>query len=238
MAAEEEAHELLERAGGDDELLDDLVRRRAEGEPLAWLVGSVNFCGQRVLVEPGVYVPRAQSEELARRAARLLPPEGIAADLCTGSGSIALVLQREHPRARVVASEIDAKAVRCAERNGVEVYMGSLTRPLPPELSGRYDVMTAVAPYVPSDEIVFLPRDVRHYEPLRALDGGPAGITVLAHVITEAALSLLSGGALVVEIGGDEDDTLIPLLERAGFGHIESWSDGDRDLRGLAATRS
>ena len=90
VAAEEEAAELL-AAGGD---LDALVARRLTGEPLAWITGTAPFCGLWIRVDPGVYVPRWQTEALARRAVERLPADGVAIDLCTGSGAIATVLCR------------------------------------------------------------------------------------------------------------------------------------------------
>src|SRR6478609_11788750 len=100
VAAEEEAAELRVRAGEDRELLDALVARRLTGEPLAWITGSVEFCGLQIRVDPGVYVPRWQTEQLARRAAERLPDTGLAIDLCTGAGAIARVLTTASPDAR------------------------------------------------------------------------------------------------------------------------------------------
>src|SRR4051812_22430832 len=88
VAADEEAEELLQRAGGDADLLDALVARRLTGEPLAWITGTVTFCGITIRVEPGVYVPRPQSEELALRAAERLPPAGVAGGGCTGARGV------------------------------------------------------------------------------------------------------------------------------------------------------
>ena len=93
ISPDEEADELIAAAGGEEALLADLVSRRIEGEPIAWLVGSAPFCDQRVKVAPGVYVPRRQTEALAKRAASLLPDDGVAVDLCTGSGAIAVALR-------------------------------------------------------------------------------------------------------------------------------------------------
>ena len=92
IAPDEEANELLARAGGNVELLDSLVGRRLTGEPLAWITGKLSFCGVEIHIDPGVYVPRWQSEPLARRAADRLPATGVAIDLCTGSGAIARTL--------------------------------------------------------------------------------------------------------------------------------------------------
>ena len=120
VAAREEAVELLAAARGDERALRELVARRSAGEPLAWLVGSARFCGRRVSVCPGVYVPRPQSEALAREAIERLPRRGLAVDLCTGCGAIAVALGRARPEARVLATEIDPAAAACARGNGVE----------------------------------------------------------------------------------------------------------------------
>src|SRR4051812_8100047 len=133
VAADEEADELLAAAGGDSARLQRLVERRLTGEPLAWITGGVVFCDIDVRVDPGVYVPRWQSEPLALRAAERLPPEGTAIDLCTGAGAIAKVLMTRRPGARVVASDVDERAIACAAANGVDVRRGDLFAPLPPE---------------------------------------------------------------------------------------------------------
>src|SRR6202034_1109003 len=142
------------------------------GEPLAWVTGTVTFCDVELSMAPGVYVPRWHTEPMARRAAALLGPGGVAVDLCTGAGAIAAVLGAAQPTARVLATELDPEAARCARRNGIEVFEGSLDDPLPSEFERRVDVMTAVVPYVPTGSLRFLPRDVQAFEPRLALDGG------------------------------------------------------------------
>jgi release factor glutamine methyltransferase len=237
VAAEEEAAELRKAAGGDPARLDELVERRLEGEPLAWVTGTVAFCGYRVTIRPGVFVPRSQTEVLARRATELLRDDGLAADLCAGSGAVALVLSRARPRARVVASEIDPLACECARQNGVECYCGHLGEPIPPELVGHFDVVTAVTPYVPSDEIQYLPRDARDYEPLAALDGGPGGTAVLEEAAVAARRLLHPGGMVLLELGGRQDEALSSSLARHGFEKMRPLIDGDGDLCGIEARR-
>jgi release factor glutamine methyltransferase len=236
VAADEEASELIDLAA-DDAALETLVCRREQGEPLAWVTGSVRFCGHRVRVDEGVYVPRAQTEELARRAgARLASREGDgrAADLCSGSGAIAFHLQVTAPAAAVVALDCDPRAASCAARNGVNSIVADLGEAL---LAAELDVVTAVAPYVPTAELKFLPADVRRYEPRRALDGGSDGLDVVRRVVRSAARLLRPGGWLLTEIGGDQDRRLGPTLELCGFSSSVSWFDGDGDLRGLEARR-
>ncbi len=252
VAAEEEAAELVAAAEGraaaagagagvDQGVLEGLVARRVAGEPLAWVTGSVWFLGHRVRVDPGVYVPRWQSEALARRAVELLPDGGLAADLCTGAGAIAVALARARPTARVVATDADPAACRCAAANGagdrVEVLCGDLAAPVPAALHGRVDVVVAVAPYVPSDEIGLLPREARDHEPLVALDGGPDGLQVLRRLVRAAARLLRPGGSLLAELGGEQDRALAPALHAAGFDAVTSHHDGDGDLRGVEARR-
>ena len=237
VAAEEEAKELLTAANGDDASLERLVARRLAGEPLAWVTGHVAFAGHEVAVHPGVYVPRWQSEALARLGAALLPEPGTAAALCTGAGAVAWAVQRSGPRARVVATEIDPAACRCAATNGVDVRLGDLADPLLPTLRGRCDVVTAVPPYVPTDELAYLPRDVRHHEPTGALDGGPDGTRLLAAVVRAAARLLRPAGTLLLELGGDQDGPMLPVLDACGLAVRRRLRDEDGDLRGIEVGR-
>jgi release factor glutamine methyltransferase len=236
IAAEEEAHELWSRAAGDPELLGSLVDRRLTGEPLAWIIGSVSFCSLRIRVDPGVYVPRWQSEPLARRATARLPARGVAIDLCTGSGAVAKTLMTYCPGARVVASDIDSRAVGCAAANGVEAYLGDLFTPLPRELEGSVDVVVGVVPYVPTSELPLLQRDTFTFESSLAYDGGADGTEILRRVISDAPRFLTRGGALLLEIGGNQAAALEVDLTRAGFVDVEVLADEDGDTRGFEAT--
>ena len=227
---------MIEAAAGDPTIWRGWVERRRLGEPLEWLVGYSTFMGHRVRVDRGVYVPRPQSELIARRAVDALPDGGTAVDLCTGSGAIAVALREARPKARVVAVDIDANACRCAAENGIEVYQGHLAEPLPAELNGHVDVVVAVVPYVPTDELVFLPRDVLEYEPRLALDGGVNGMELLEQAVAAGARLLHAGGSLLLEVGGQQDETLAPTLHDAGFDLVERLVDGDGDLRGVHAT--
>jgi release factor glutamine methyltransferase len=235
IAAREEADELIQAAAGDADVLDDLVSRRANGEPIAWLTGTVTFCGVRLFVAPGVYVPRRQTEPLARRAATLLPSAGVAVDLCTGVGAIAAVLAAAVPTARILATELDPNAVACARRNGVEVFKGFLDDPLPRELEHRVDVLTAVVPYVPTDSLPLLPRDVQAFEPRLALDGGVDGTDLLAEVVRRSGRLLRPGGWLLLELGGDQTEPMGRLLRDVGSDVMDVMADEDGDPRAICA---
>jgi release factor glutamine methyltransferase len=236
VAAEEEADELLAGAAGDVELLESLVLRRLTGEPLAWITGSVSFCGLEIRVDSGVYVPRWQSVPLARRAVARLPANGAAIDLCTGAGAIAKTLATGRPGARVVASDVDERAVACAAGNGVEVYCGDLFTPLPHTLEGHVDVVVGVVPYVPTSALALLARDTLAFESPLSYDGGRDGTEILRRVLTESPRFLRHSGALLLELGGEQADALGDDLARLGYVDVIVLIDQDGDVRGIEAT--
>ena len=238
IAAPDEADELIRAAAGDPDVLGDLVGRRTGGEPIAWLTGAVTFCGVNLSVAPGVYVPRPQTEPLAHRAATLLAADGIAVDLCTGVGAIAAVLAAAVPTAQVVATELDHDAVLCARRNDIEVFEGFLDDPLPPVFEHRVDVLTAVVPYVPTEALRLLPRDVQAFEPRLALDGGVDGMELLAEVVRRSERWLRPDGWLLLELGGNQAEPMGRLLGEVGSEAIDVMTDEDGDPRAICARRS
>ena len=235
VAAEEEARDLLASAHGDAAALDAAVRRRLDGEPLAWITGRAFFDGLELLVLPGVYVPRWQSIELARRAARRLPDDGTAVDLCAGSGAVARFLQAARPGARVLATDADPRAVACARANGVDARLGDLFEPLPDDLKDRVDVVVAVTPYVPTGALALLPRDTLVHEDAANYDGGGDGTDIIRRVAARAPGFLRPGGSLLLEIGGDQADVLRPVLDGLGYSGVTTWEDDDGDARGIEA---
>jgi release factor glutamine methyltransferase len=237
VAAEEEAAELA-AAAPDDVTRESWTRRREAGEPLAWITGTITFCGHRLHIDPGVYVPRPQTEELASRAARLLAADRSsrrAVDACTGSGAVAFHLAYSVAGSAVVGVDTDPLAVRCATTNGLLSFRGDLCEAL---AADSFDVVTAVAPYVPRGELRFLPTDTLRYEPISALDGGTDGLETVRRVVASAARVLRDGGWLLLEIGGSEDEGIHGDLDRAGFSGVSAWYDDDGDLRGIQAQLS
>jgi release factor glutamine methyltransferase len=212
------------------------VRRRETGEPLEWITGRARFGDLTLAIVPGVYVPRPQSEVLATRAAAVLPARGIALDLCTGCGAVAASMCAAVRGATVVGVDLDPVAVACARRNGVVALVGDLAAPV--HAPAAVDVVTAVAPYVPSEARRLLPSDVRRHEPVVALDGGDDGLVVVRRIVAQAAVLLRPGGHLLLELGGTQDAALAPHLTGRGFGAIAVWRDEHDDLRGLAARRA
>jgi release factor glutamine methyltransferase len=236
VAAAEEADELLARAAGDRARLDALVARRLTGEPLAWITGSVVFCGLEVRVDPGVYVPRWQSEPLALRAAERLPANGTAVDVCTGAGAIARTLMARRPGARVLATDLDERAVACARANGVDARRGDLVAPLPRALEGRVDVVVGVVPYVPTPDLALLQRDTLTFESTLSYDGGEDGTALLRRVAADSPRLLRRGGALLLELGGEQADALRDDLVRLDYVDVDVLRDEEGDVRGIEAT--
>lgn len=232
VRAEEEAAELL-AAAPDEPTLRAWLSRREQGEPLPWITSTVRFAGQTLQMVPGVYVPRIQSEELAIRAAMLLPRAGRAVDLCTGSGAVAAHLLARVPTASVIGTDLDRRAAACARRNGVPTVVADLAGPL--RIHAGVDVVTAVAPYVPTAGLRLLPADVQRYEPRVALDGGRDGLDFVRRIVAVAAALLRPGGWLLIEVGGDHDEALAPILAASGYELVTPWWDDNGDLRGIAS---
>jgi release factor glutamine methyltransferase len=158
-------------------------------------------------------------------------------DLCTGSGAVAAVLADARPRSTVIGTDIDPVAVACAARNGVRVLEGDLDVPLPASLRGRVDLITAVVPYVPTEELHLLPRDVRAHEPRLALDGGPRGTTGLVRAAGIAARWLRSGGWVLLELGGDQAAETMEVLTDLGFVDVRVHTDEEGQDRAIEARR-
>jgi release factor glutamine methyltransferase len=237
VSPDAEADALIAAAGEGVGPLDELVRRRLGGEPLAWITGSIRFCGTSIRVRPGVFVPRPHTETLAIRASALLPDDGICVDLCTGSGAVAVVVMAAHPGATVVGTDIDPVAVACARENGVDARLGDLDEPLPHSLHGRVDVMTAVVPYVPTEALHLLPRDVLAHEPRHALDGGDGGTAMLVRASEAAARLIRPGGSVLLELGGTQAKPVAARLRALGFEAIEVHRDDDGFDRALEGRR-
>ncbi|MFU8850331.1 putative protein N(5)-glutamine methyltransferase [Micromonospora sp. SL1-18] len=218
--AEDEA-DLLIAAADSTEALTDLVDRRVAGLPLEHLLGWAEFCGLRVAVDPGVFVPRARTALLVSAAAVVAGPAPALLDLCCGSGAAAMVLHgRLNPR-WLAAADLDPAAVACARRNlaplGVPVYQGDLFGPIPPEWRGRLDLVVANAPYVPSDSLALMPAEARLHEAPMALDGGADGLAVLRRVAAGAVGWLAPGGHLAVEVSAGQAEPLCGVLTDAGL---------------------
>ncbi|WP_394941093.1 putative protein N(5)-glutamine methyltransferase [Psychromicrobium sp. YIM B11713] len=213
--AEEEAALLIEAVATGTELAE-LVQRRVGGFPLEYLLGWAEFCGLRISVAPGVFVPRRRTEFLVRQALELLSSsQGLAdrsldsapvvLDLCCGSGAIAAAIAAVREDVELYATDLDSAAVNCARQNlaqyapGAQVFQGDLFAALPTRLLGEIDVLMVNAPYVPTAEIALMPPEARLYEAPAALDGGQDGLRLQRRIAAEIRRWLRPGGRMLIE---------------------------------------
>ena len=216
--AEDEARLLISSARNPADLAA-MVDRRARGLPLEHVLGWAKFCGLRIAVDTGVFVPRRRTEFLVHQAASLARPGAVVLDLCCGSGAVGAALAATVERAEIHAVDIDPAAVRCARRNLArgQVYEGDLYEPLPDALRGRVDVLVANAPYVPTEAIGLMPPEARVHEPRMALDGGSDGLDVQRRVTAEAPRWLASGGYLLIETSVLQAPSTVGAFTRGGL---------------------
>ncbi len=169
--------------------LRPLVKRRAEGEPLEYLLGTTTFAGSRVAVSPDVLIPRPETEILLEEAIKLIDPAGLPIlDVGTGSGILALSLAKKFPALEIIAVDISSAALAVANKNAeglgnIRFVESDLMEAK--SLPERFQMIVANLPYIPSGQIDRLMREVRH-EPRLALDGGADGLDLIRRLITQS----------------------------------------------------
>lgn len=225
-------------SGSELEPLRELVRRRAGGEPLQHLLGTVEFCGREFLCDRRALIPRPETEQLVELAVELCPTPHRMLDLCTGSGVVAVSLALMLPDVDVVASDLSGEAlglaVENAERLGVAERIRWVECDLFPESDGKFELIAANPPYIPSGELDSLPGEVRH-DPAMALDGGADGLDFIRRIAAEAAPRLQEGGVVVMEIGHDQSEDASELLRQANWGNISTHLDYQKVPRFISA---
>jgi release factor glutamine methyltransferase len=209
-----------------------LVRRRAQREPLQYIVGETEFCGLRLAVDRRALIPRPETEllvELVRRARGDAPSARIL-DLGTGSGAIALALAAAYPAAVVVAVDCNPDALELARSNATRTGLAARVTWLASDWfeavpAGVYDVVVANPPYLTAEETDRTAPEVRDFEPRSALAAGDEGCADLVRIITAAPGYLAAGGLLALETGIAQHARLLPLAREAGFSQVESHPD-------------
>jgi release factor glutamine methyltransferase len=219
FAEDEEA--LLAGDATSDAHLERMVEARVAGTPLEQVLGWADFHGVRVVVEPGVFVPRHRSDALVDEAINLARERAVVVDMCCGTGALGLAVIYAVPDATLHSSDLDPAAVRCARKNveprGGSVSEGDLFDALPSTLRGRIDLLIVNAPYVPSEKIRLMPLEARDHENQIALDGGEDGLDVHRRVAAGAPGWLASGGHLIVESSSAQADELASAFASAGL---------------------
>jgi release factor glutamine methyltransferase len=216
----EETQLLISEAGSIEDLMK-MVEIRACGLPLEYVLGFTKFCGLRIEVERGVFVPRQRTEFLVQQAEALTRICDIVVDLCCGSGAVGAAIATDLKKILLHSVDIDPVAVQCASRNITNidgyVYEGDLYDALPHSLRGRVNIIVANVPYVPTDAIKLLPQEARLYEPKLALDGGKDGLDLQRKVAEQAPQWLAPGGHLLVETSDMQAAQTFKVFVNAGL---------------------
>ncbi|MEC0347567.1 putative protein N(5)-glutamine methyltransferase [Peribacillus frigoritolerans] len=201
--------------------LNKMVEIRADGLPLEYVIGWAEFCGLRIEVERGVFVPRPRTELLVRQAEKLSCSGDIVVDLCCGSGAVGAALAAAQGEILLYCADIDSVAIRCAKRNVSKfrghIFKGDLYKALPQSIKGHINILVANVPYVPTKAIKLLPQEARFYEPKVALDGGEDGLNVQRRVVEEAPRWLAAGGHLLIETSEVQAPQTFDMFAKAGL---------------------
>jgi release factor glutamine methyltransferase len=219
--------------------LRPLVKRRADGEPLEYLLGATTFAGHRVAVTPDVLIPRPETEILLEEAIKLIEPEGLPVlDAGTGSGILALALAKKFPQVEIVATDISPAALALAQSNAernadgvgkIRFLESDLMEA--PSLPERFQMIVANLPYIPTGQIDGLMREVRH-EPRLALDGGADGLDLIRRLVAQSAGRTRY---LALEFGDGQAEEAKTLCLSAGYALIRILPDFTERERILVA---
>jgi release factor glutamine methyltransferase len=201
-------HELrrLEAVAGLNGTIEELIKRRLDGEPLQYIEGTTQFGPLELFVDKRVLIPRPETETLFEMASKMVRLPEVIIDLCTGSGALALALKQRFPAAAVFATDISSDAIEVAAENmartDTSIYLadGDLFDPLPTSLIGEVDLIVANPPYVSEAEFASLPDDVKR-EPRVALVSGRSGLEIIERIGASASQWLRPGGVVICEIG-------------------------------------
>ena len=231
-----------------DELADyrALVKRRASGEPIAYILGSREFWTLDLAVDPRVLIPRPDTETLVRAALKRLDTDcaGKCVDIGTGSGALALALAAERPQLHLAATDISAEALEVATANAsrnhldgrVHFCLSDLFDHLDPQWTDL-EMVISNPPYIGERERTDLSREVLDFEPGLALFSGDDGLDLIRRLIQEAPQRLKPGGHLLLEIGYTQGPAVAALMKDAGFLQVDILQDyGDRDRVVAAST--
>lgn len=212
------------------ERFSGLIKRRAAGEPVAYLTGHREFWSLDLSVNRHTLIPRPETELLVELALQRIAVENETrvADLGTGSGAIALAIAAERPPCRIIATDICAEALAIARDNAerlrlpnVEFRQGAWFTPLARE---RFDLIASNPPYIAQDDPHLVEGDLPA-EPRHALVGGVSGLEMLEVIISAAPAHLQDGGWLLLEHGYDQASAVTHLLLTGGFRNIQTWRD-------------
>ena len=213
---------------GQLDRLHGLVKRAGQNEPIAYIVGKTEFYSLELNVTPDCMIPRPETELLAERAIeflRMRAGKQSVCDLCTGSGCIAIAIARNYPNANIIATDISDAALNVAAKNverhqyneRIKLLCGDLFDPLVPQLDiDKFDLIVCNPPYVSAAEFERLDKKIKDYEPKLALFAGEDGLDIYRRIVEKVDAFLKPDGALMLEVGYRQGQTVRELLEQAG----------------------
>ncbi len=229
--------------------LEEMLRRRIAGEPVAYITGEWEFYGLPLNITPDVLVPRVDTEVLAEKAIEELNTRASGArvlDLCCGSGCIGIAIAANSGGCRVVLADNSAKALNVCRSNLIRNNVTRLAACIeadaletPPMLIGKFDMIVSNPPYIPTKDLKELDASVRDYEPVTALDGGRDGYAFYRRIIPEWKTVLKAGGCMMLECGAGQADYVVKFMEKNGYENIETYKDTlgiDRVVKGIKIT--
>ncbi|PCD01341.1 peptide chain release factor N(5)-glutamine methyltransferase [Halopseudomonas pelagia] len=207
---------------------EQLMARRRQGEPVAYLLGEQGFWSLDLQVSPATLIPRADTERLVELALELGPPGAARVlDLGTGSGAIALALAKERPEWQVLGCDTVAQAVELAERNRLAHKLGNArfvqSNWFSALATDTFELIVSNPPYIAATDPHLQRGDVR-FEPVSALVSGTDGLDAIRQIIEQAPAHLHNDGWLLIEHGWDQSASVCELLQR-GFAAVQSWQD-------------
>ena len=194
--------------------IDELAAERIKGKPLSYVLGNADFYGYEIKVDERVLIPRPETEELVSEVLKVVKNTDKVLDLCTGSGAIALVINKKSG-ASVTATEISEAALEVAKENFKQFDAAVETRliDLYGDLSEKFDIIVSNPPYIKTEEIDTLDKEVKDYEPRIALDGGEDGLDFYRRICEGAKQRLNEHGKLFLEAGYGEAEEIKKMLE-------------------------
>ncbi len=225
-------------------VLREMVQRRLEGEPVAYIVGEKEFWSLKLKVNPSCLIPRPETELLVEEALKVSASLGKPLkilEIGTGCGAIAIALARELGDAQIWATEISPYALQVAkenvERHGLGKRIKLLQADLYPPERG-FSLIVSNPPYIPTQDLFKLPPEVRDYEPLEALNGGPDGLSIIRRILQGVGEYLVCGGWLLLEVGYGQAEEVMALFREGGFSEVETVRDYNGIKRVVKGRRS
>jgi release factor glutamine methyltransferase len=217
------------------EKIDESVKRRLKGEPVAYVVGEWEFYGIPIIVNSSVLIPRVDTEVLAREAINLINRKGWKTrllDLCAGSGCVGIAVAANALNCRIVVADVSEAALAVCRANMLNSNLSSRITAVkvdvlraPPAMLGAFDVIVCNPPYIPTEDLVTLDKSVREYEPVEALDGGLEGLDYFYAVAENWSKLIKPGGNLAFECGAGQAPDVRSIMVKYGFKDIKIFKD-------------